>query len=199
MSVLKIDSSARIRDSHSRILTQYLVERISEKESKNGVTKVVERDLVKQPLPNISGEDLLDLAASSQDPRESLQQHTQRSNDLIGELMEAKHLVFGVAMYNFSIPATLKQWVDYVCRAGLTFKYSEQGPEGLTNIKRAFIVTSSGGVPVGSEADFASGYLEQICRFIGVEEIVHIDAGGSLGTPEQVIAQGKHQIDLALA
>ncbi len=130
MSVLKIDSSARIHDSHSRILTQYLVERISEKESKNGVTKVVERDLVKQPLPNISGEDLLDLAASSQDPRESLQQHTQRSNDLIGELMEAKHLVFGVAMYNFSIPATLKQWVDYVCRAGLTFKYSEQGPEG---------------------------------------------------------------------
>ena len=191
MTILKIDSSARSADSHSRILTQYLVERIA--------GNVIERDLVQDPLPLISGEDLLDLAASATHSRESLRVHTSRSDTLINELMKAEELVFGVAMYNFTIPSSLKQWVDYVCRAGITFKYGEKGPMGLTSIKRAFIVTSSGGVPIGSDMDYASRYLEQICHFIGVEEVIHIKAGGDLGTPEQVIAQAKQQIDKIVA
>ena len=62
-------------------------------------------------------------------------------------------------------------------------------------MKRAFIVTASGGTPIGSEIDFASVYLEHICRFIGITEIFHIDASGSKGTPEEIIAQGKQQVD----
>ena len=64
---------------------------------------------------------------------------------------------------------------------------------------RAYIITASGGTPIGSEMDFASRYLENICRFIGIEEIFHIDASGSKGTPELVIARGKRRIDQLLS
>ena len=101
-------------------------------------------------------------------------------------------------MYNFGIPASLKQWIDAVCRAGVSFKYTEQGPVGLLGVKRAFVITASGGTPIGGEADFASRYLEHICRFIGIDEVLHIDASGSKGTPEQIIDHGKHQVDALL-
>ncbi len=118
---------------------------------------------------------------------------------MIDELRNADTLILAAPMYNFGIPATLKQWIDSVCRAGVSFKYTEQGPVGLLDIKRAFIITASGGTPVGSEMDFASRYLEHICKFIGIGDVFHIDASGSKGTPEQVIAQGKRQVDVLVS
>lgn len=191
MTVLKIDTSARLENSNSRLLTDYLVEQL-------GDTNVIVRDLVRQPLPLVNAEDLMGVHGSSSDERSSLQQHLALSNELIAELKAADTLVFGVSMYNFGIPAVLKQWIDYVCRAGVTFRYGANGPEGLTGIKRAYIVTATGGTPVGSPVDFASGYLEWVCKFIGVEEVVHIDASGSKGTPEVVVAQGQQQIGESL-
>jgi FMN-dependent NADH-azoreductase len=117
------------------------------------------------------------------------------SNQLVQELKTADTLVIGAPMYNFGIAASLKQWIDAICRAGVSFKYSSQGPVGLLNIKRAYIITGSGGTPVGSDMDFVSVYLAKICSFIGVEEILHIDASGSKGTPEQIIEWGKQQVD----
>jgi len=118
---------------------------------------------------------------------------------LIQELKDADTLVLGAPMYNFGIPASLKQWIDAICRAGVSFKYTDKGPIGLLNIKRAFIITATGGTPAGSKMDFASGYLAHICDFIGVEEVLHIDASGSKGSPEQIIESGKQQIDALLS
>jgi len=59
-------------------------------------------------------------------------------------------------MYNFGIPASLKQWIDAICRAGISFLYT-RGPVGLLGVKRAFIIISSGGTKLGSGADFVSG------------------------------------------
>jgi len=191
MTVLRIDSSARFEASNSRTLTQYLVEQLD--------GPVEERDLAREILPVISAADLIDLHASADNERESLQQHLALSNTLISELMAADELVIGLPIYNFGVPSVLKQWIDYICRAGITFKYGENGPVGLTGIKRAFIVTSSGGVPIGSKGDFASGHVEQICRFIGAEEVIHIDASGSKGAPELIISKGKEQIDKLLS
>jgi FMN-dependent NADH-azoreductase len=191
MSVLKIDSSARLQDSNSRIISQYLVEQLN--------SQVVSRDLVKQPLPLINAADLMDLHGSKESASSSFQQHLDLSSTLIQELMDTDTLVLAAPIYNFSVPAVLKQWIDYVCRAGITFKYEATGPVGLTNIKRAFIITSSGGVPVGSPMDFASGYLEQICNFIGVQEVIHIDASGSKGDPQTIISAAKLQIDQVLS
>jgi FMN-dependent NADH-azoreductase len=191
MTTLKIDTSARLNDSNTRQITEYLSVRLGE--------KVIDRDLVCRPLPLVSAEDLMGVHASSTDNRESLQQHLALSDELIAELKSADTLVFGVPMYNFSIPSVLKQWIDYVCRAGETFRYSSSGPVGLSGVKRAYIVTATGGTPVGSSMDFASGYLEQICKFIGVEEIYHIDASGSKGDPETIIRLAKSQIDQLLS
>jgi FMN-dependent NADH-azoreductase len=195
MTILKIDSSARLQGSNSRTISHYLTEELVAQLN----SKVVDRDLVKQPLPLISATDLMDLHASNESASASFQQHLTLSNTLIQELMDADTLVLAAPIYNFSVPAVLKQWVDYVCRAGITFKYGNTGPEGLTNIKRAFVITSSGGVPVGSPMDFASGYLEQICHFLGVQEVIHIDASGSKGDPETIINDAKKQIDQALS
>lgn len=190
MSILHIDSSARITGSNTRILGQYLVDALD--------SEVVHRDLGTNPLPAISAEDLMGIHASSDDKRDSLKTQLALSNQLIAELKQADTLVIGAPMYNFGIAASLKHWIDAICRAGVSFKYSDKGPVGLLNIKRAYVITGSGGTPVGSDMDFVSGYLAHILGFIGVEEVLHINASGSKGSPEQIIESGKQQIDSLL-
>ena len=194
MTVLKIDSSAREKGSNSRIVSDYLVQQLVLQEGQ----QVIERDLVKHPLPPMSPQDLMGVHGSQDDERPSLQRHLAISNELIAELQQADTLVLGVAMYNFSVPAYLKQWIDYICRAGVSFRYTENGPEGLAGVKRAFIVTASGGTPIGSDMDFASRYVENICRFLGVAEVFHIDASGSKGSADAVIDAARLQIDALL-
>lgn len=191
MSVLHINSSARQTHSNTRIIGQYLVDTLGE--------PVTSRDLAAQALPPISADDLIAVHGSSDSQRASLQHQLTLSDLLIDELKAAETLVLGAPMYNFGIPASLKQWIDAICRAGVSFKYTEQGPMGLLGVKRAFIVTATGGTPIGSEMDFASRYLEHICRFLGITEVFHIDASGSKGTPEQVIVHGKQQVDALIA
>jgi FMN-dependent NADH-azoreductase len=191
MTILHINSSARINHSNTRIIGQYLVDALGE--------SVVSRDLAQQALPPISADDLIAVHGSSNSQRDSFQSQLMLSEQLINELRNAETLVLGAPMYNFGIPASLKQWIDAVCRAGVSFKYTDQGPIGLLNVKRAFIVTATGGTPIGSEMDFASRYLEHICKFLGISEVFHIDVSGSKGTPEQVIAQGKQQVDALIA
>jgi FMN-dependent NADH-azoreductase len=177
--------------SNTRILGQYLVEQLKR--------PVISRDLATQPLPAISAADLIGVHGSSSEQRDSLAQQLALSNTLIEELRAADTLVLGAPMYNFGIPATLKQWIDAICRAGVSFTYSAQGPVGLLGVKRAFIITSSGGTAIGSDSDFASRYLAHICRFIGIETIHIIDAGGSKRAPQEIIERGKRQIDALLA
>ena len=190
MTILHINSSARLDHSNTRIIGQYLVDALAE--------PVVSRDLAQQALPPISAEDLIAVHGSLDSDRASLQTQLALSEKLIDELKNADTLVIGAPMYNFGIPASLKQWIDAICRAGVSFKYTEQGPVGLLGVKRAFIITASGGTPIGGEMDFASRYLEHICHFIGIDKVFHIDASGSKGTPEQVIFQGKQQVDALL-
>ena len=190
MTVLHINSSARLSNSNTRIIGQYLVDVLGQ--------PVIGRDLAREPLPPISAEDLLAVHGSSDDQRASLLVQLALSEQLIDELNSADTLVLAAPMYNFGIPATLKQWIDSICRAGVSFKYTEQGPVGLVGVKRAFVITASGGTPIGSEMDFSSRYLEHICKFIGISDVFHIDASGSKGTPEQVISRGKQQIDALL-
>ena len=194
MSILKIDSSARLNDSNSRVLTEYLVNCLVANKNSNDHT-VVNRDLLKEPLPAISAEDLMDLHNGQKHERASLQQHILLAAQLIKEVKSADTLVFGVPIYNFTVPTVLKQWIDYIVQAGATFQYGANGAEGLSGVKKAYIITASGGTPIGSPIDFASTYLEAICKFIGVEEVYQIDASGSKGTPEVVVAQAKQQID----
>lgn len=189
-AVLHIDSSARLHGSNTRLLGHYLVEQMGQ--------PVVHRDLALHPLPAVSAEDLLGVHGSSDAQRASLQQQLALSDALIEELRAADTLVIAAPMYNFGIPAVLKQWIDAICRAGVSFTYTAQGPVGLLGVQRAVIITSTGGTALGSDADFASRYLAHICRFIGIEHIHVIDAGGSKRTQDEVVERGKRQIDALL-
>ena len=192
MQILHIDSSARRDDSLSRTVSGMVVDQLLER----GIaSQRIYRDLVAKPLPPMSAEDLVGVHGSH-DPaqRESLAAHLATSAELIDELGAADTLVIGVPMYNFSVPSYLKQWIDYVCRAGVTFRYGEHGPEGLTGMTRAVIVTSSGGTTIGGAADFASTYVEHICRFLGIESVHHIDASGSKRDPDAAIDRARQDI-----
>ena len=106
------------------------------------------------------------------------------SDELIAELLWADVLVIASPIYNFSVPSALKAWIDQVCRAGLTFNYTENGPVGLLSGKRAILAMSSGGVPVDSAVDFATPYLRQVLNFIGISDIQTVRADQQITTSD---------------
>lgn len=117
--------------------------------------------------------------ANFTDPAErsvAQQQTLAQSDQLVKELQAARQLVIGVPVYNFTIPATLKAWIDLVARARETFRYTANVPEGLLKIDKAYLVAASGGVPIGSDMDFATGYLRQVLGFLGINDVTVIDA-----------------------
>ena len=98
-------------------------------------------------------------------------------------------------MYNFSVPAVLKAWIDQVCRAGITFRYTSEGPVGLLSGKRVDIVITTGGVPLGSPVDFLSGYLRQVFAFIGIEDLHIVSADRMNVDAEASFASAIDQIE----
>lgn len=163
-TVLRLDSSARQEGSVSRQLADRVVERLAP-------SRVIVRDLAETPLPQVTGTwvsaSRTPAEARSEDERAALAQ----SDALIAEIEAADTLVIGVAIYNFAVPAGLKAWIDLVARAGVTFRYTEAGPEGLMTGRRAILAVASGGTEVGSEADFATPYLRHVLGFIGIRDV----------------------------
>lgn len=112
------------------------------------------------------------------DDRGTVQHDTLALSDkLVSELQKVDTIVIGAPIYNVSVPAYLKAWIDLVTRAGLTFQYIETGPKGLLEGKRAIVALASGGTPVGSDADFATGYLRHVLGFIGITDVQFVAAG----------------------
>ena len=95
---------------------------------------------------------------------------------LVQEVKEADIIMIAAPIYNFSIPASLKAWIDLIARAGLSFRYTSEGPVGLLTGKKAYVVIASGGTQIGSEIDFASGYLRHVLGFIGIDDVSLISA-----------------------
>ena len=100
---------------------------------------------------------------------------------LIDELQKANHIIIGAPVYNFGPPASLKAWADLVARAGTTFRYTENGAEGLLDGKKAYIMAVSGGVPIGSDMDFMSPWLKFFLGFLGITDVEMITADGIMG------------------
>ena len=170
--ILRLDASANPGDSNSRKLGDYLVRQL---EQGNPAIETRERDL----NTDLSFIDSSWIAANftPSDEREAEQSaRLAFSDELIAELEWAEHIVLTTPMYNFGVPATLKAWIDHVCRAGVTFRYGANGAEGLLKGKRVDIVITTGGAPLDSPVDFVSGYLKQVFNFIGIEDITIIGA-----------------------
>ncbi len=163
-TLLRIDSSVRTADSVSRALTDQIINDLEP-------SQVITRDLAADPLPQITG----DWAAARLVPEEE-RTEVQRallalSDSLIEELQTADTIVIGAPIYNFGPPASLKAWIDLVARPKVTFAYTADGPIGLLKNKTAYLAMVSGGVPIGSPADFATHYLKHMLGFLGVSDV----------------------------
>ncbi|MCW2102547.1 FMN-dependent NADH-azoreductase [Pseudomonas helleri] len=174
-NVLIIESSARQQDSFSRELTQQF---ISHWKTLHPADRLTIRDVAVNPVPHLDA-DLLGGWMKPEAQRNAAEQASlQRSNELTDELLAADVLVLAAPMYNFAIPSTLKAWLDHVLRAGLTFKYTETGPQGLLTGKKAYVLTARGGIYAGSTADHQEPYLRQVLAFVGIHDVTFIHAEG---------------------
>lgn len=170
MKILKINSSANTQTSVSRKYVDVIVNKIKEN---NNDAEISSRDVVTSNLPHLNGA-MLDSFFAQQERTKEQTEAVKVSDQLVNELKAADILVIGAPIYNFSIPATLKTYIDLIARAGLTFKYTENGPVGLLENKKAYIVVTSGGVAVNSPVDFNTPYLKQFLAFIGITDVTVI-------------------------
>lgn len=172
MKVLEISASGRRHDSSSRMLTAELIAAL---ESHNDTFEVARRDLATNvPFVNDAW---ITANFTPEEARNTEHRDTLAYSDaLVSELRDADVIVMGVPIYNFSIPAVLKAWIDMIARARLTFRYTENGPVGLLQDKKAYVVVASGGVAVGSDYDFATPYLRHALAFIGITDVEFIAA-----------------------
>lgn len=175
LNVLEVQASARGEGSISRDLTADLIAAL---EARHGDLNVTRRDLAKG-LPFIDEAWVAANFTPDEDRTSTHRQILSRSDDLVAELQAADVIVIGAPMYNFSVPAVLKAWIDMIARARLTFEYTENGPRGLLEGKKAYVVVPSGGVPVGSPADFATPYLRHALKFVGITDVEFIGAQGA--------------------
>ncbi|MBD9438957.1 FMN-dependent NADH-azoreductase [Pseudomonas sp. PDM04] len=193
--VLIIESSARQQDSVSRQLTQTF---ISQWKAAHPQDPITVRDLAVNPVPHLDINLLGGWMKSAELRSEIEQASLERSNQLTDEVLAADVLVLAAPMYNFAIPSTLKAWLDHVLRAGVTFKYTDTGPQGLLSGKRAYVLTARGGIYAGGPADHQEPYLRQVMGFIGIHDVTFIHAEGmNLGGDFQ--EKGLNQANAKLA
>lgn len=175
-NVLVIKSSILAGNSQSSQLVDYFKSKIS--------ANITEHDFGANPLPYYD----LDAATGTRgEPKTEAQKKALAlSNELIGEVNNSDVIVFGVPMYNLGIPAQLKTYIDYLNRAGVTFRYTENGPEGLIKGKKAIVVLTHGGIYKYGPADLAKLYMQTVLNFIGITDVEFVYAEGIGYGPEAV-------------
>ncbi|MFK8033336.1 MAG: FMN-dependent NADH-azoreductase [Hyphomicrobiales bacterium] len=193
-TILKINASARHEGSSSRKLVEQLTDGLKELNSAH----VIERD-ISVGIPIID-ENWISAGQTQKADRTSTDiAALATSEKLISELRLADTLVIGVPIYNFGVPASLKAWIDQVCRAGETFSYSEDGPIGLLEGKTAYVVVTSGGVESGSAIDFATNYMKHVLGFIGISDVHVVKADQLQLTGDIKMAEASDRISLLTA
>ena len=160
------------------------------------------RDFSQNPVPYFDGAWLQALSTPAEQRTPEQQRQAAWSDAAIAELQEADTVVIGAPMYNFAVPAMLKSWTDHVARAGVTFKYTEQGAVGLLQNKKVYVVVSTGGLHTEGVTDFMRPYLRTILGFLGLTDISIIVADGlNMGDElrSKGLAKARATIDALLA
>jgi FMN-dependent NADH-azoreductase len=140
--------------------------------------RVIVRDLASNPLPHLDAQRVSAFFAQADVRTAEQQAYVAESDALIEELRQAQVLVIGLPMYNFGIPSTLKAYFDHIARAGVTFRYTGQGPEGLLTGKKAYIFAARGGLYAGTPLDSQTHYVRDFLGFLGITDVEFIYAEG---------------------
>jgi len=181
MKILQINSSARTEGSHSTKLANALIERLRATQSQAEVTV---RDLGRTPHPMLDETALQALFTPAEQRTPEQAARVALDDALIAEIQLADVVVLGVPMYNFGVPAQLKSWIDAISRAQVTFRYTEQGPEGLLKGKKVYVVLTRGGLYRNTPTDTQTPYLKTLFGFLGMTDVQFMYAEGLAMGPE---------------
>jgi FMN-dependent NADH-azoreductase len=199
MNILQVNSSVRREGSQSTLLADAIVDRLR---ASNPGAKVTVRDLARTPHPTLDDAALQALFTSADKQTPEQAARVAQDDVLIAEIGGADVVVLGVPMYNFGVPAQLKNWIDAVTRAKVTFRYTASGPEGLLKGKKIYVVLTRGGRYRNTPADTQVPYLRIALGFIGLTDVEFVYAEGlAMGAKaaNEAIVEARQQIDEALA
>lgn len=174
-TLLQLNSSLYAGAGQSTRLADEIVARW--REHNPGAT-VILRDLAVDPVPHLTAERFQ--AFVTKPGERTPEQHTvvAYSDGLIGELKRADVIVMGLPMYNFDVPTTLKAYFDHIARAGVTFRYTDQGPVGLLTGKKVYVFAARGGCYAGTPHDTQTAYVRQFLGLLGMKDVEFVYAEG---------------------
>ncbi len=195
MNILHLDSAITGDASVSRKLTSDIVAKLT---AANPAAAVTYRDL-NDGVPAIDTDWFKAVRLAPENPSADQQALIATSDAYLAEVQAADILVIGLPVYNFTLTAQLKNWVDQIARAGKSFRYTAEGPEGLLTGKRAIIAYTAAGTPIGSDYDHASGYLRFVLGFLGITDVTFVAADGLAMDREAGMARAQQALDALAA
>ena len=188
MKILQIKSSVLNGNGQSSRLADQFVASLRDQ---HPGAELVERDLVADPVPHLDGARVGAFFAKPEERSAEQKAIVAYSDALIAELRRADVLVLGLPMYNFGVPSGLKAYFDHIARAGVTFRYTASGSEGLLTGKRVVVFATRGGLHVGQASDSQTGFIRTFLGFLGLTDVDFVYAEG--------LARGEEQRTNALA
>lgn len=195
MNLLQINTSLFAHGGQSSHLAEHFV---SEWQAHHPDAEIRRRDFAEDEIPHLTA-DRFNAFITPQDERNADQQSiVDYSDALIAELQQADVIVLGLPMYNFGVPSQLKAWFDHIARAGITFRYTENGPEGLLTGKKAYVLAARGGKYKGTPLDTQTDFVKNFFNFIGITDVKFIYAEGlNMGDEpkEQALTEAHRAID----
>lgn len=191
-TLLQLNASVFSDHGQSSQLANRFVQGLVQREPN---TQVVQRDFSKDTVPHLDAERFQAFLSDAATRTPAQQAVLDFSDTLINELKAADVIVLGLPMYNFGVPSQLKAYFDHVARAGITFRYTANGPEGLLSGKKVYVFAARGGVYQGMPADTQTQYVTDFFRFIGITDVQFVYAEGlNLGDESKANALAKaHQ------
>jgi FMN-dependent NADH-azoreductase len=175
MNILQINSSARSEGSYSTRLADRIVARLLDADPEATLTL---RNLTANPHPILDEAALGALVTPAAQRNEQQAARVAQDDVLIAEIAAADVVVLGVPMYNFGVPAQLKNWIDAISRAGVTFRYTANGPEGLLTGKKVYVALTRGGKYRNTPSDTQVPYLATVLGFLGMTDVHYVYAEG---------------------
>lgn len=187
--LLLINSSLLLSAGESSQLTEQFVTQWREH---NPDAQITIRDVAANPIPHLDSECVEAFFTPAEVRTPKQQQFVEQSDVLIEEIKQAQIIVIGLPMYNFDIPSTLKSYFDHIARAGITFKYTENGSQGLLAGKKVYIFATRGGMYAGTPLDTQTDYVRHFLAFIGITDVEFVYAEGlNMGADTKALALEK--------
>lgn len=180
-TLLQINSSIHSGQGQSSQLAEVFVTSFLEHHPE---TQLIKRDLSADEVPHLTADRFAAFLARPEERDDAQRAVVDYSDELIDEMKQADIIVLGLPMYNFGVPSQLKAYFDHIARAGVTFRYTAQGPEGLLTGKKAYVFATRGGAYAGTALDSQTNYVRDFLSFIGITQVVFTYAESLARAPE---------------